>query len=88
MAMGKVVRHTASHLLTTCVVTTTLRFDASRRELPLVDVAEEARRYERVGFDDLWSVETRHDPFFPLLQAALVTERQVGTDIAMAFERI
>ena len=56
--------------------------------IPLAGVGAEAVRLERIGFDALWSIETRHDPFFPLLQAALVTERlKVGTNIAVAFAR-
>ena len=59
-----------------------------REQVPLAGVGAEAVRLERIGFDALWSVETRHDPFFPLLQAALATERlRVGTNIAVAFAR-
>lgn len=43
---------------------------------------------EDVGFDALWSAETSHDPFFPLLLAAEGTERvKLGTSIAVAFPR-
>ena len=64
-------------------------FDTPLREqIPLAGVGAEAVRLERIGFDALWSVETRHDPFFPLLQAALATELlRVGTNIAVAFAR-
>ena len=65
-----------------------MRLDAPFRNLPLADVAGEARRLERMGFGALWSFETSRDPFFPLMQAALATERlQVGTNIAVAFAR-
>ena len=54
----------------------------------LSEAGAEAKRIERMGFDALWSFETRHDPFFPLLEAALATERlRVGTNIAVAFAR-
>ena len=62
--------------------------DAPLRNLPLADVAEEARRLERMGFGALWSFETSRDPFLPLLQAALATERiRIGTNVAVAFAR-
>lgn len=62
--------------------------DAPLRNLPLTDVADEALRLERMGFGALWSFETSRDPFMPLMQAALATERlRVGTNIAVAFAR-
>ncbi len=43
---------------------------------------------EGYGYDGLWSAETSHDPFFPLLLAAEATERvELGTGIAVAFAR-
>ncbi len=64
-------------------------FDAPMREgVPLSGAGAEAARVERMGFDAVWSFETAHDPFFPLLEAALATERlRVGTNIAVAFAR-
>ena len=54
----------------------------------LPEAGAEAARIQRMGFDALWSFETRHDPFFPLLEAALATERlRVGTNIAVSFAR-
>jgi len=62
--------------------------DAPLRDLPLGDVADEARRLEAMGFSALWSFETSRDPFLPLLQVALATEDiQLGTNIAVAFAR-
>jgi probable F420-dependent oxidoreductase len=50
--------------------------------------ADLARLQESQGLDGLWSAETGHDPFFPLLIAALATERvELGTGIAVAFAR-
>jgi probable F420-dependent oxidoreductase len=43
---------------------------------------------EARGYDGLWSAETSHDPFFPLLLAAQETERvELATGIAVAFAR-
>ena len=51
-------------------------------------VIESARLGERVGYDGLWSAETSHDPFLPLVLAAEHTERiQLGTGIAVALAR-
>src|SRR5438477_1071338 len=54
----------------------------------LKDAAETAREAEAAGYDGIWSAETNHDPFFPLLLAAEHTERiELGTGIAVAFPR-
>jgi probable F420-dependent oxidoreductase len=51
-------------------------------------VIESARLAERVGYDGIWSAETSHDPFLPLVLAAEHTERiELGTGIAVAFAR-
>jgi probable F420-dependent oxidoreductase len=56
-------------------------FDPSR-------VIESARLAEQVGYDGIWSAETSHDPFLPLVLAAEHTERiKLGTGIAVAFAR-
>ena len=64
-------------------------FDAPMREgVRLSDAGAEAARIERIGFDAIWSFEIAHDPFFPLLEAALATKRlRIGTNIAVAFAR-
>ncbi len=47
-----------------------------------------AREAEAAGYDGIWSVETSHDPFLPLLAAATATEEiELGTGIAVAFAR-
>ena len=52
------------------------------------NAADLAKLQEDQGYDGLWSAETGHDPFFPLLVAGLATERvQLGTGIAVAFAR-
>jgi probable F420-dependent oxidoreductase len=51
-------------------------------------VIEEARRHENAGYDGLWTSESAHDPFLPLVLAAEHTERiELGTAIAVAFAR-
>ena len=47
-----------------------------------------AKEAEEAGYSGIWSAETSHDPFFPLLLAAEHTETvQLGTSIAVAFAR-
>jgi probable F420-dependent oxidoreductase len=47
-----------------------------------------ARRAERAGFDSIVALENQHNPYLPLIAAALATERiQLGTAVAMAFTR-
>ena len=41
---------------------------------PPAAVIDEARRHEKAGYDGLWSSESAHDPFLPLLLAAEHTE--------------
>jgi probable F420-dependent oxidoreductase len=54
----------------------------------LRSVGGAAVRQEQQGYDGLWSAETNHDPFFPLLLASQQTERvELGTGIAVAFAR-
>jgi probable F420-dependent oxidoreductase len=54
----------------------------------LTDLPPLAREAEALGFDGLWTVETRHDPFLPLALAAEHTGRvSLGTAIAVAFPR-
>jgi probable F420-dependent oxidoreductase len=61
-----------------------LAVDASR----LGEVGKVARAAEAVGFGALWTPETQHNPFFPLLLAADHTaEIELGTAVAIAFAR-
>jgi probable F420-dependent oxidoreductase len=54
----------------------------------LTGVSGMAQLAETAGYDGVWSAETSHDPFFPLLLAAEHTERiELGTAIAVAFAR-
>src|SRR5690606_22722506 len=47
-----------------------------------------AAEQEQRGYDGLWTAETAHDPFFPLLLASQNTDKaELGTGIAVAFAR-
>jgi probable F420-dependent oxidoreductase len=47
-----------------------------------------ARDLEELGYDGAFTAETSHDPFLPIVLAALETERiELGTGIAVAFAR-
>src|SRR5919201_5825728 len=51
-------------------------------------VPELVRRARDVGFDGLWTAETKHDPFLPLAVAATAGgDLTLGTAIATAFTR-
>jgi probable F420-dependent oxidoreductase len=54
----------------------------------LSGAAAAAKELEDQGYDGIWTAETSHDPFFPLLLAAQETTRvELGTGIAVAFAR-
>jgi probable F420-dependent oxidoreductase len=51
-------------------------------------ITEQAREFERLGFDCVWTFEAMSDAFLPLAHAAAATERlNIGTNIAVAFAR-
>jgi probable F420-dependent oxidoreductase len=55
---------------------------------PLEEVGALAQRLEQLGFEGLWTNETPHDPYLPLLAAALATDKMtIGTGVATAFTR-
>ncbi|MFM8871352.1 MAG: LLM class F420-dependent oxidoreductase [Actinomycetota bacterium] len=64
-----------------------MKVDATLRpDLHLV--ADETKRAEAAGYAGLWTAETSHDPFFPLLLAAEHSQDiELGTSIAVAFAR-
>jgi probable F420-dependent oxidoreductase len=65
-----------------------MKIDMGLRGHDLRALGGEAAAYERLGIDGLWSYETAHDPFLPLLVAAQTTKRvSLGTGIAVAFAR-
>jgi len=54
----------------------------------LTKAAGEAREREEAGYSGIWTAETSHDPFFPLVVAAEHTSTvELGTSIAVAFAR-
>ena len=54
----------------------------------LTGAAKAAKETEAAGYDGIWTAETGHDPFLPLLVAAENTEHiELGTSIAVAFAR-
>ena len=65
-----------------------MKIDTQIRGGVCADVAVDAQRLERMGFDGAWTFEAKHDPFLPLALAATATERlQLGTNITVAFGR-
>jgi probable F420-dependent oxidoreductase len=65
-----------------------MKVDAGLRITRLGEVGETARVLEEAGYDGVWVPEVNHDPFLPLLPAALATSRlSIGTSIAVAFAR-
>jgi len=56
--------------------------------LELDKVAERTREAEAAGYSGVWTAETAHDPFMPLLLAAEhSSDLELGTSIAVAFAR-
>jgi probable F420-dependent oxidoreductase len=65
-----------------------VKLDVGMLTHDLARIGDYARRVEAMGFDCLWSSETKHDPFLPLAVAAAATSRiKLGTSIAVAFPR-
>ena len=65
-----------------------MKLDTGLMTASLHDVPAAARAAEDMGFDALWTAETNHDPFFPIVLAAEHTKRiKLGTSIAVAFPR-
>ncbi len=65
-----------------------MKIDANVAPTSLADVPVLAQAAQRVGFDAVWTSETQHDPFLPLVP---ITEHSTtlhfGTAIAVAFAR-
>jgi probable F420-dependent oxidoreductase len=65
-----------------------VKVDAKITVSALSELRELARIREQDGYDGLWSSESAHDPFLPLVPVAEHTDRiEVGTSIAVAFAR-
>ncbi len=57
-------------------------------DISFESVRASVSRIEKQGFDGVYTFEGRHDPFLPLLSAALYSSRlQLATGIAVAFAR-
>lgn len=62
--------------------------DASLATASLQEIPGYAAAAETMGFDGVWSSETKHDPFLPLALVAEHTSRlQFGTAVAISFAR-
>jgi len=65
-----------------------MKFDASLLVHDLEQMPVLARFADETGFDGLWTFETAHEPFLPLVLAAEHSSRlSLGTSIAVAFAR-
>ncbi len=65
-----------------------IKVDTSLLSSSLANDGAAAEAAENAGFDGLWTAELEHDPFLPLVPAALSTSRiELGTSIAVAFAR-
>ncbi len=65
-----------------------MKLDIGMLTHELTSIPSYARKVEALGYDCLWSSETKHDPFLPLAIAATVTSQlKLGTAIAVAFPR-
>ena len=65
-----------------------MKFDASLLTHDLAQMAALARFADETGFDGIWTFETAHEPFLPLVLAAEHSQRlTLGTSIAVAFPR-
>jgi probable F420-dependent oxidoreductase len=65
-----------------------MKIDARLDAGSLTDVREAAKHAEEAGYGGLWTSETAHDPFLPLVVAAEHTSRiELGCAVAVAFAR-
>lgn len=65
-----------------------MRVDGKLIPSTLEQIADAARSHERDGYRGLWSAESKHDPFLPLVVAGEhTTTLELGTSIAVAFAR-
>jgi len=65
-----------------------MKFDASLLVHDLAQMPALAKFADETGFDGIWTFETAHEPFLPLVLAAEHSQRlSLGTSIAVAFAR-
>lgn len=65
-----------------------MKFDVSLLVHDLGQMPALARFADELGFDGIWTFETSHEPYLPLVLAAEHSQRlSIGTSIAVAFPR-
>jgi len=65
-----------------------MKLDTQLGHRGLANAADEARSYERMGFNSAWTFEAGHDPYLPVaLAGAATTKIELGTNIAVALAR-
>jgi probable F420-dependent oxidoreductase len=65
-----------------------MKLDTQMTYATFETLTTKAQRFERMGFDGVWTFEAAHDPFVPLALAAAATQRlHIGTNISVAFGR-
>jgi probable F420-dependent oxidoreductase len=65
-----------------------VKFDTTLLVHDLAEMPAYVKAAEHLGFDGIWTAETNHDPFFPLVLAAEHSHHlNLGTAIAVAFPR-
>ena len=65
-----------------------MQLDVLLGQMPLAEIPALARSAEGLGFAGIWTTESQHDPFLPLILAAQTTSRlTLGSAIAVAFPR-
>jgi len=65
-----------------------VRVDGKLSVRDIDGVAAEAARHQRWGYHGLWTSESTHDPFLPLMPAAEHADRlELGTAVTVAFAR-
>jgi len=65
-----------------------MKLDTQLGHRGLKETPNEARSYQRMGFDCAWTFEAGHDPFLPVaLAAEAAPGLELGTNIAVAFAR-
>src|SRR3954468_17538998 len=65
-----------------------MKVDGKLQAADFGSVAGAAVRHEKAGYAGVWTSESKHDPFLPLVLAAEHTEHiEIGTAIAVAFAR-
>ncbi len=65
-----------------------MKLDTQTSDYDLNNAGANARRFEEMGFDAVWTFEAAHDPFLALgVSAISTTKLEIGTNISVAFGR-